>query len=58
MKLDLVVEGANAALVFGQQPDQELLRRLLHPIEDQRHAAARVEHDDGGDRRGLVLEEA
>ena len=35
---------------------EELLGAALHHVEVQRHAAARIEHHDGGDRRWLVVE--
>ena len=54
--LDLVVEGADLGLVLGQQADEELLGRLLHELHVQRHAAARVEHDDGREGRRFVDE--
>ena len=53
MELDLVVELADLALVLGQQPNQELLGAFLQKIECDGHAAARIEHHDGRDRRGL-----
>ena len=56
MELDLVVERADHALVDRQQPHQECFGAVLHEIERERHAAAGVEHDDDGDRRGLVVE--
>ena len=46
MKLDLVVERADHALIFRQQAHQELFGGALHQIERERHAAARVEHHD------------
>ena len=52
-----IVERAHHALIVGQQPDQELLGGALHEIERHRHAAARVEHDDDGDRLRLVVEQ-
>ena len=56
-ELDLVVERADASLVLGQQPEQELFGGLAQQRDVAGHAAARVEHDDDRDRLNLVLEE-
>ena len=56
-ELNLVVERADPPLVRRQQPDQELLGGVLSRSRSSRHAAARVEHHDDGDRLDLVVEE-
>ena len=57
VELDPVVERADPRLVGGQQAVDELFGRAAKQVERQRHAAARVEHDDDRDRLHLVLEE-
>ncbi len=57
MELDFVAELPDLCLVVGQEAQQELLRAVLHQTERRGHAAARVDHHRGRDRRRLVLED-
>ena len=56
MDLQLVVERADLGLVVRMHADDELLRGLLHEVEGEGHAAARVQHDHRSDRLRLVVE--
>ena len=52
--LDLLVEGHQGGLVSGAQPVEQRPRRRLKPEELlARHAAARVEDQEGGERQRL-----
>jgi len=53
---DQIGEAADARAVARQQPQHELLRGDFQETEVQGHAAARVEHDDDGDRLDVALE--
>src|SRR5205814_6396392 len=57
VQFDLVVECANGSFVVGQQPDDKLFGGGFQQGYRARHAAARIEHHDRGDREVFAVKD-